>query len=329
MNKLELVSVIVPIYRVEKYIESCIESIMNQTYRELQIILVDDESPDRCGEICDRYAAMDPRILVLHRKNGGAAAARNAGLRAATGAYIAFVDSDDYLEPDAYEHMVRTLEDSGADIVQAGFRNVYVNAAQVHPGETAPREYSTAAYLTHFTEDWTCALCWDKLFRQHVLKDVFFEEGHLIDDEYFTYKGALNARKIVYIPTVTYNHRVRASSVMQHPAGLERKNRDALDAVAQRYTDVTARFPELTAHYNHHYADYLLYYATSDRATINTIREIKKRLLAHVLHGRALPWKDGQRKLFLRILVFLPEPVGSIIKKRKERTQNREYELFE
>ena len=329
MNKRELVSVIVPIYRVEKYIEACVESIMNQTYRELQIILVDDASPDRCGEICDRYAAADPIILVLHQKNGGAAAARNAGLRVATGAYITFVDSDDYLEPDAYEKMVDALEDSGADMVQSGFRNVYGNAAQVHPGGTTPCTYSTSEYLVHFTEDWTCALCWDKLFRRQVLEDVFFEEGHLIDDEFFTYKGALNARKIVYIPTVTYNHRIRASSVMHNPAGLERKNRDALDAVAQRHKDVTARFPELTAHYDHHYADYLLYYATSDRATVNTIREIKKRLLAHALHGRVLPWKDGQRKLFLRLIAFLAEPAGSIIRKRKERTISSEYELFE
>lgn len=329
MEKRGLVSVIVPIYKVENYIEECIESILAQTYRELEIILVDDGSPDRCGAICDRYAQMDPRILALHPKNGGAAAARNVGLRTATGAYITFVDSDDYLEPDAYAHMVRALEETGADVVQAGFRNVYVNGQQIHPGAAERCDYSTIAYLTHFTEDWTCALCWDKLFRKNVLTDVFFEEGHLIDDEFFTYKAIFNARKIVYIPTVTYNHRLRSSSVMRNPAGLERKNRDTLEAMDKRRRDVAERFPELKTHYENNYADYLLYYSTTDRATAATIREIKKRLLTHMACGKALPWKPGQRKLFLRILTFLAKPAGSILRKRKEGAKYGEYELFE
>ena len=97
MKKKGVISVIVPIYGVEKYLEECIESILGQTYTKLEIILIDDASPDRCGEICDRYAQMDDRIIVIHQKNGGAAAARNAGLRIATGEYIGFVDSDDYL----------------------------------------------------------------------------------------------------------------------------------------------------------------------------------------------------------------------------------------
>lgn len=329
MEKHGVISVIVPVYRVEKYIEECIESILGQSREALEILLVDDGSPDRCAEICDRYARMDPRVRVLHRKNAGAAAARNAGLRAATGEYIAFLDSDDALLPDAYEHMLRTMEETGADIVHCGFRNVYTNGTRVHRGGTERRMFSAPEYLVHFTRDWTCALCWDKLFRREVLKDVFFEEGHLIDDEFFTYQAAMNARKIVYDPTVVYDHKQRASSVMHDSAALERKNLDALDAVEKRRRDVTARFPELRDCFRHHYADYLLYYAEQSNATRNTIRLIKKRLLAYTAGGNVLPWRQGQRKQFLRILAFLAKPTESLFRKRKERTIDGEYELFE
>lgn len=329
VEKHGVVSVIVPVYRVEKYIEECVDSIISQTYGDLEIILVDDGSPDRCGAICDRYAQMDGRVVVLHLKNGGAAAARNAGLRAATGKYITFVDGDDYLERDAYEHMVRTLEDTGADIVQGGTRAVYANGSEVRNGGVSSREFSTAAYLVHFTQDWTCALCWDKMFRHHVLTDVFFEEGHLIDDEFFTYQGVMNARKIVYVPTVTCNHRLRASSIMQDQTTLDRKNLDVLDAMDTRRRNVTARFPELKACYENHYAEYLLYFATSESTTIDTIREIKKRLLAYAACGKVLPWRKGQRKLSLRILALLAEPAERIFRRRKERTDHGGYELFE
>lgn len=329
MDNYGLVSVIVPIYRVEKYLEECVESILNQTYRNLEILLVDDESPDRCGEICDRYARTDPRVRVLHLKNGGAAAARNAGLRAATGSYISFVDADDALLPRALTHMVQLLEETGADIVQCGFRNVYVNGTQPHCGGSERRVFSTTDYLRQFTEDWTCALCWDKLFRREVLKDVFFEEGHLIDDEFFTYQGAMNARTVVYDPTAVYDHRQRASSVTKNTSTIYRKNLDALDAIHKRMLDVTKRFPELKKHYESHYADYLLYYATTDRITLNTVRQIRKRLLAHTLSGKILPWRDGQRKLFLRILIFLAQPAERIFSRQKERTETSEYEFFE
>ena len=133
------ISVIVPIYKVEKYIDDCIRSLTRQTYPNLQILLADDGSPDQCGAICDRYAAADSRILVLHLKNGGAAAARNAALRAATGEYIAFVDGDDYLEPDAFANLVQTLEATGADVVQSSFRNTYADGTAIPHPVHAPR----------------------------------------------------------------------------------------------------------------------------------------------------------------------------------------------
>lgn len=112
----EMISVIVPVYKVEKYLDRCISSIANQTYKNLEIILIDDGSPDRCPQMCDEWEKKDSRIKVIHKENGGASAARNAGLKAATGQYIAFVDSDDWIEPDMYEKLYKLIVSSEAQM---------------------------------------------------------------------------------------------------------------------------------------------------------------------------------------------------------------------
>lgn len=328
MRKNGVISVIIPVYGVEKYLEECIESVLCQTYTNLEVILVDDGSPDRCGEICDRYAERDSRLIVLHQKNAGAAAARNAGLRIAAGEYIAFADGDDYLEPDAYAHMVRTLEDTDADIVQCGFRNVYANGKQIVYEEIGSCNYSTTAYLMYYVQNWSCALCWNKLFRHSVLTDVFFEEGHLIDDEFFTYRVVMNAAKIVCIPKVVYNYRQRASSVMKKHDTIERKCEDIFAYLEQRSKQVADRFPELETLYNDSYVDHLLYLATTEMGTKKTIREIKKRLIRHAAVTKMRLWRKGQRKRSLRILAFSVTPVGMLMR-RKAEGKDIGYEFFE
>ena len=112
-----VVSVVLPIYNVEKYLSRCLESVVNQSYRKLEIILVDDESPDKCPEICDKWAAKDSRIKVIHKKNGGLGYARNTGIENATGEYICFIDSDDYIASDTIEKAYKSGIESKADIV--------------------------------------------------------------------------------------------------------------------------------------------------------------------------------------------------------------------
>lgn len=308
MAKNGLISVIVPIYGVEKYLEECIESVIRQTYANLEIILVDDGSPDRCGAICDRYAKTDSRITVVHKKNGGAASAKNTGLRISSGEYVTILDGDDYLEPDAYENMVAALLNYDADIVQGRMNFLYVDRKGLLNGHLETVCYSATEYLTQFLDDWTCPLCTEKLFRRDVLADIFFEEGHCIDDEFFTYKGVMNAGKIVCIPKVVYNYRQRASSVMKDPKTLDKKCDDILEFLEKRCRDVSDRFPELKSLYEAHYADYLLWLATSDMGTKYTIKEIKKRLIRYVAVGKVLFWKKGQRKRTYRILSFLIKP---------------------
>ena len=124
-NDPDLISVVIPVYKVEKFLNECVQSVLSQTYENLQVILVDDGSPDRCGEMCDKWADKDHRIQVIHKKNGGLSDARNAGLAVAAGAYIAFVDSDDWIAPQMYEVMLKTIKEQNADIVACGIVNTY------------------------------------------------------------------------------------------------------------------------------------------------------------------------------------------------------------
>lgn len=142
MSKREVVSVVIPVYKVENYLERCINSVLNQTYSELEIILVDDGSPDRCPQICDRYAEMDSRIKVIHKANGGVSSARNAGIGAATGAYIAFVDSDDWIEPDMYQKMVGVAEKMDCDVVICDCFRETIDSIEIRSHDIRPGFYS-------------------------------------------------------------------------------------------------------------------------------------------------------------------------------------------
>lgn len=120
------VSIIVPIYNVEKYLDRCMQTLLNQTLKDIEIILVDDGSPDHCPQMSDEYAKNDPRVKVVHKNNGGLGYARNSGLDVATGEYVAFVDSDDFTSVEAYDTLYKVAKEQNADIVYAGFE--YQNA---------------------------------------------------------------------------------------------------------------------------------------------------------------------------------------------------------
>ena len=208
----DLISVIMPVYNVASYLPQSIESVLNQDHRNLELILIDDGSTDKSGAICDAYADQDCRVRVIHQSNGGAAAAKNAGLRIASGTYLTFVDSDDYLEPNVYGYMLQVLRESDADAAQFSFQDLY--RTHTEPQILQPCILTEKEYLVRFTKDWSCALLWNKLYKRSLFEGVFFEEGRKIDDEYFTYQGFLNPCKVVFDDRIIYNYRRRASSVM-------------------------------------------------------------------------------------------------------------------
>lgn len=242
---MDRISVIVPVYKVEPYLDKCVQSIVNQTYRNLEIILVDDGSPDRCGEICDAWAAKDSRIKVIHQKNMGGGAARNAGLDIATGAWISFVDSDDYIAPFMLEYL-HSLMDRETDIAECSHMDVTGDDALFPGGPVSISFWDTqSAMEAHIRDRFFRQLIWNKLYRRDVIGDIRFPVGTKIDDEFFTYRVLGNAKRLVLSNRVCYAYRQQPSSVMHSlnmPARLQ-----GLNAKTERCDYLRERFPELLA----------------------------------------------------------------------------------
>ncbi len=288
----DVISVIIPVYNVADYLPQCMDSLLGQDYEKLEVILIDDGSRDDSGIICDSYAARDSRVTVIHQKNGGAAAAKNAGLRAARGEYLSFVDSDDYLEPNVYGAMLSLLKAEDADVAVFAFRDVFRSHTEdqiPHPGL---RECSGQEYLVEFTRNWTCALLWNKLYKRSLFDGIFFEEGHKIDDEYFTYQGIMNAKKVVCDDRVIYNYRRRASSAMLSPEAGSQRSLDRIDFLSKRRLKVIARFPELRKPFDIQYLDALTYLPDDSESSEASLRVVRQKLKEYLFTpGNTIPPK--------------------------------------
>lgn len=279
----KLISVIVPVYNVEKYLPQCLDSLLCQTYKNLEIILVDDGSTDGSGEICESYARKDRRICVIHQKNAGAGAAKNAGLKKAGGAYISMLDSDDYLDGHMYEKMLSAMERCRADIVQCMFTNLYANStveAKFKFKQPEERVLTNREYLFELLYDWKYAVFWNKLFKADLLKDIRFPEGRAIDDEFFTYRVAANAGKIVNITDSLYFYRIRQSGVMQDTKK-ERILSDRLDYLQERYAFICERFPSLKKAYGQAYGDLLLVFRKEISPDMRIYRRLQQAIAEH------------------------------------------------
>lgn len=284
------ISVIVPVYNVAAYLPQSLESILSQDYRSLEVILIDDGSTDDSGIICDRFATGDPRIRVIHRKNGGAAAAKNTGLAIATGEYLSFVDSDDYLEPGAYSYMLEALRETGADAGEFSFRDVYRNRAEDQILYPERKTMTGREYLIRYTESWSGALLWNKLYKRSLFDGVFFEEGHKIDDEYFTYQGFFRANRVVCDSGIVYNYRRRASSVMLSPAASAQRSLDRIDAISKRREKVAEVCPELRRIFDTDYVNALIYMSQYPGNTRESMDMLKKKLRQYLLQrGNTFP----------------------------------------
>lgn len=240
-----MISIIVPIYKVEDYLHRCVDSLLGQTCRDFELILVDDGSPDRCGEICDEYAARDPRTLVIHKKNGGLSDARNAGLEIARGEYIAFVDSDDWVSPRYLELLLKALESTGSDICEC---SVLRTGGESYPTaeETEPEVFETVPAMEQLICDGKFHQhVWNKLYRREVIGEIRFPRGKTNEDEFWTYQVFGRANRVTRIDTVLYNYFQRPGSIMG--TGYSLKRLDALEAKLQRQNYLEAHFPQLTA----------------------------------------------------------------------------------
>lgn len=244
MKETPLLSVIIPVYRVENYLDRCLRSITEQTYRNLEIILVDDGSPDNSGAICDAWAAKDSRIRVIHKENAGAGAARNTGLDAATGEIVSMVDSDDYLEVHMYEHLLSLMTED-VDIAECDICWTELDDLQMEDGsnaETAVYDVADAMRL-HIRDEIFCQTPPNKLYRRKTIGDIRFPEGNLIDDEFFTYKVIGNAKKLARSSACMYAYRQQPGSAMHKAFSLKRLQ--GLEAKQQRLQYLRQRMPSL------------------------------------------------------------------------------------
>lgn len=259
------VSIIIPIYNVERYLPECLDSILAQTEQNWEAILVDDGATDSSGAICNDYAANDNRFRVIHKENGGAASAKNAGLDAAEGEYVTFIDSDDWVEPDWLEKMLSAFDSAGVDIAECDFTKEYLtHTEQGNDSVRTTGVFSSQEYLGLYIKNWTCSLFWNKLFKRSLTESIRFrKERRCIDDEFYTYKVIANAKKIVRIEDALYHYRQRASSAVMSPKNRLQITDDALEVLIERYQWISLRFPELRKTYIQHDVEIMFYFARS------------------------------------------------------------------
>lgn len=209
MEKQPVISVIVPVFNVQEYVGKCVKSIQKQTYACLEILLVDDGSTDLSGMLCDKMQKLDERIRVIHKENGGLSSARNAGIDDARGDFLFFVDSDDWIDADTLEILVRIAEREKANIVECSYRNIYADHVEEETSNTGEMVIGDAAFAMQCQLDWRYfkSVAWNKLYKKSIFEDgKRYPAGRFHEDEFFTHQAFFAAEKLVYIDCSKYNY---------------------------------------------------------------------------------------------------------------------------
>lgn len=243
--EMPLISVIVPVYKTEAYLDRCVQSIADQTYKNLEIILIDDGSPDNCPAICDAWAAKDSRVKVVHKQNGGLSDARNAGMTIATGELTGFVDSDDWIAPDMYQHLHDLMAADHSDIAACGAEMVWEDG-------TPPRMLTKSgcsvlnqeeAMRAIIEESWLKQPVWYKLYKTALIRDIPFPVGKYHEDVFWSYQAVARAQKVSVSDKVGYYYAQRSGSIMGERYSLKRL--DAVEAKQQRLAYLQEAYPKL------------------------------------------------------------------------------------
>lgn len=234
---MSLISVIVPVYKVEKYIHRCVDSILEQTYADFELILVDDGSPDNCGTICDEYAAKDSRIIVIHKENGGVSSARNTALAAAKGEYVLFCDADDLLTPNALLHMLDASNGPGCQMIVGGVEYIHIDATDniVHSKKESTRtntkvSLNSTSEMLAFWKNNNMISAWAKLFRRDIIADnqIVFNTNQVVLEDYgFVIDYLVHCHEICMIEDIVYQY----FSYSDSPFTIRRSRLDFYDDV--------------------------------------------------------------------------------------------------
>ena len=230
------ISVIVPVYRVENYLRRCVDSILSQSFRDFELILVDDGSPDRCGEICEEYASAHPFVHVIHQENGGLSAARNSGIDWAMtnsdSQYLAFVDSDDWVAPEYLEMLYRAVMDTGSAISACGIQRTAGEPLPAGQGYTVEKMVSDDYYCTRTVHDGFTAVAWNKLYRKDLFSSLRYPVGKLHEDEFTTYRLVYSVDTVAVVPARLYAYFQNDAGIMRSAWNPRRMH--ALEAMEQQ-----------------------------------------------------------------------------------------------
>lgn len=305
-----LISVIVPVYKVEAYLRECVDSIIVQTYRNVEIILVDDGSPDRCGEICDEYAERDSRVVVIHKPNGGLSDARNAGLDAMRGEYLMFVDSDDTLTNDAIEILIDLLRKTDAQLAIGSSDRLDENKNQLPSVDNnyqqigiMNREEAIKDMFTH-----GCS-AWARLYKREVHEGIFFPKGEINEDEAIVLAILDRCTRVVATNQVIYHYLCRSESITTNPFSKKK-------LIWQKHCKancefVQLRYPELIEYANMRYRGSLLWSIT-ELAMVDDLADYQAEqteLMAELKHHKVkfdfIPFSLKRDKIRYLVLQYL------------------------
>lgn len=303
--ELPLISVIIPVYKVYDYINKCIESIVVQTYSNLQIILIDDGSLDGCAVMCDEWAKKDARITVIHKLNGGLSDARNYGMRIICGDYVSFIDSDDFISEDFYEVLLSTAIKNDSDIVDCSVAKFYENGEfEDYHDDLAVSNYSASDGLSALINEKPFHQhVWDKLYKQEVVQNIYFEVGKQHEDEFWTYQVFGQANRITKIYRTMYYYFQRESSIMGQGYNLRRL--DALEGKWNRQKYIEKYYPKLALQAKLDFFGSCIYLlqcvlkymsGKEKRQAVDAIRKYKKK--CRLTYSEIITVRKGIRKYY-------------------------------
>lgn len=303
-----LISIVVPIYNVEPYLPRCVDSLLGQTYTNLEIILVDDGSPDNCPKICDEYVKKDNRIKVIHKKNGGLSDARNAGMQVATGEYISFIDSDDWIRPEMIEDMYNRMIEDNSDLVSSGVIWVDENGAEIRTATVSKNcVLNTEQAMSELINDGKIKqYVWNKLYKTDLIKDIQFDKGKYHEDVFWSYKVIGGAERVSIDKNSYYFYVQRSGSIMGEKYSAKRL--DALDAMKLRCEYMKEKFPKLYNNALNVYIGSCMYHlqlALSTGTDKDVIKNIKSRI-GYRKNGNVFANMSGKQKLWLHLFVLIP-----------------------
>ena len=301
-----LLSVIVPVYKVEAYLRECVDSILAQTYQNLEIILVDDGSPDNCGAICDEYAAKDSRVKVIHKPNGGLSDARNAGMAIATGEYLMFVDSDDLLTPNAAQTLMELALKEQADVVIGGHLRFEEQPPQIPACSTSTMVHTPEEATVDMLQNGCAA--WARVFRRSIHAGVDFPVGEINEDEAIVLRLYQRCRRIVKTYAVVYFYRCRPESITT--TSYNPKKLIWVKHCRDNLAFVRAHYPALEADAATRYRGSLTWSMTemllSDQDFSAQIQDFRQQLRQEKALFRQIPFSGKQEKLRFALLTNGP-----------------------